>query len=190
MIRYYLGEEPILANVETYRLGDPDVCAWVLDRLDQMVVKPVDGAGGYGIVIGPQADDETLAQLARAVRADPRGYVAQDPIALSTAPTFVGGKMAPRHLDLRPFAVHDGDDVWVAPGGLTRVALREGSLVVNSSQGGGSKDTWVLAGAMEAPEPPAEEDAELDPIGHSVVAGPTAATAPPASGPWRGGADQ
>ena len=131
-----------------------------------MVVKPVDGAGGYGIVIGPQADDETLTELARAVRADPRGYVAQDPIALSTAPTFVGGAMAPRHLDLRPFAVHDGDDVWVVPGGLTRVALREGSLVVNSSQGGGSKDTWVLAGAMEAPEPPAEEDAELDPIGH------------------------
>ena len=190
MIRYYLGEEPILDNVETYRLGDPDVCSWVLDRLDQMVVKPVDGAGGYGIVIGPQADDETLARLARAVRADPRGYVAQDPIALSTAPTFVGGAMAPRHLDLRPFAVHDGDDVWVVPGGLTRVALREGSLVVNSSQGGGSKDTWVLAGAMEAPEPPPEEAAELTPPTMRRAAGPSTPAAPPTSGPWRGSADQ
>jgi uncharacterized circularly permuted ATP-grasp superfamily protein len=190
MIRYYLGEEPILANVETYRLGDPDVCSWVLDRLDRMVVKPVDGAGGYGIVIGPQADDETLAELARAVRADPRGYVAQDPIALSTAPTFVGGAMAPRHLDLRPFAVHDGDDVWVVPGGLTRVALREGSLVVNSSQGGGSKDTWVLAGAMEAPEPPPEEAAELTPPSMRRAVGPSTPAAPPTSGPWRGSADQ
>ena len=100
--------------------------------------------------------------------------------------------MAPRHLDLRPFAVHDGDDVWVAPGGLTRVALREGSLVVNSSQGGGSKDTWVLAGAMEAPEPPAEEDAELRPDRPTRWSPRPDRTRPPppTSGPWRGGADQ
>ncbi len=199
MIRYYLGEEPILANVETYRLGDPDVCAWVLDRLDRMVVKPVDGAGGYGIVIGPQADDRTLTDLADAIAADPRGYVAQHPIALSTAPTFVDGRMQPRHLDLRPFAVHDGDDVWVVPGGLTRVALRQGSLVVNSSQGGGSKDTWVLAGplerlepaATEAPdEPVAPEDALRVVEERPVAPAPETAAPPPTSGPWRGGADQ
>jgi uncharacterized circularly permuted ATP-grasp superfamily protein len=188
MIRYYLDEEPVLANVHTYRLGDPDVCTWVLGRLDQMVVKPVDGAGGYGIVIGPQADDETLAALADAVRADPRGYVAQDPIALSTAPTFVDGSMQPRHLDLRPFAVNDGDDIWVVPGGLTRVALRAGSLVVNSSQGGGSKDTWVLAGPLEAPEPPELPVSDLRP----VVDPPSqpVPVAPPAPGPWRGDVDQ
>ncbi len=190
MIRFYLQEEPILANVETYRLGDPDVCAWVLTHLDQLVVKPVDGAGGYGIVIGPQADDRTLSDLGDAIRADPRGYVAQDPIALSTAPTFVGGAMEPRHLDLRPFAIHDGDDVWVAPGGLTRVALRKGSLVVNSSQGGGSKDTWVLAdpdqdlgGSDAAPDD--------DPETRTSVRGASPAVCdPPAPGPFRGGAEQ
>ena len=185
MIRYYLGEEPVLANVETYRLEDPAVCSWVLDRLDRMVVKPVDGSGGYGIVIGPQADDATLAGLATAVRADPRHYIAQDPVALSTAPTFVGGAMAPRHLDLRPFAVHDGDDVWVAPGGLTRVALHAGSLVVNSSQGGGSKDTWVLADSSDAPEPGPDVERR-----HAAVVTSPPVSAPPAPGPWRGGADQ
>lgn len=185
MIRYYLGEDPVLENVETYRLGDPDVCDWALDRLDRLVIKPVDGSGGYGIVIGPQADDHTLSELADAVRADPRGYVAQDPVALSTAPTFVDGAMRPRHLDLRPFAVHDGDDVWVAPGGLTRVALREGSLIVNSSQGGGSKDTWVLAGTFDAPEHPVVvPEPRVGPAVAPVVA------SPPAAGPWRGGADQ
>ena len=111
-------------------------------------------------------------------------------MAVSAAGTLLGGVIAPRHLDLRPFAVHDGDDVWVAPGGLTRVALREGSLVVNSSQGGGSKDTWVLAGGMEAPEPPAEEGAEPDPALRPVVGERAAPAAPPATGPWRGGADQ
>jgi uncharacterized circularly permuted ATP-grasp superfamily protein len=106
-------------------------------------------------------------------------------VALSTAPTFVGGTMAPRHLDLRPFAVHDGDDVWVARGGLTRVALHEGSLVVNSSQGGGSKDTWVLADSSDAPEP--GPDVERRPT--AVMTSPPV-SAPPAPGPWRGGADQ
>ena len=111
--------------------------------------KPVDGSGGHGLVIGPHAEEQDLETLASAVVADPRAWIAQSPIALSTAPTYVDGTMGPRHLDLRPFALHDGDRVWVVPGGLTRVALPEGSLIVNSSQGGGSKDTWVLAGLVD-----------------------------------------
>jgi uncharacterized circularly permuted ATP-grasp superfamily protein len=150
LIRYYLSEEPILPNVESYRLDDPDVLEWVLGRLDQLVLKPVDGAGGNGIVIGPHADERTLTVLGAQVAAEPRGWMAQRPVALSTSPVLVGERLAPRHIDLRPFAVHDGTDVWLLPGGLTRVALQEGALVVNSSQGGGSKDTWVLAGPRSA----------------------------------------
>jgi uncharacterized circularly permuted ATP-grasp superfamily protein len=145
LIRYYLGEEPLLENVESYRLDDPDVLAWALGSLDRLVLKPVDGAGGAGIVIGPHATDEELDCLRVKVAANPRGWMAQRPVALSTSPVLVGEKLAPRHIDLRPFAVNDGTDVWVLPGGLTRVALPEGELKVNSSQGGGSKDTWVLA---------------------------------------------
>jgi len=146
LIRYYLAEEPVLPNVDTHRLDDPDECAWVLDHLDELVLKPVDGSGGSGLVIGPQASDRELAELRDTVSADPRGWIAQRVVQLSTSPTAVGDRLAPRHVDLRPFAVNDGQHVWVVPGGLTRVALPEGSLVVNSSQGGGSKDTWVLAG--------------------------------------------
>jgi uncharacterized circularly permuted ATP-grasp superfamily protein len=149
LIRYYLREEPLLDNVESYRLDDPDVLAWVLDELDQLVLKPVDGAGGSGIVIGPQADEETLAALRTRIAAQPRGWIAQQPVALSTSPVLIGERLAPRHIDLRPFAVNDGNDVWLLPGGLTRVALPEGELVVNSSRGGGSKDTWVLVGEGE-----------------------------------------
>lgn len=145
LIRYYRNEEPILGNVETYRLDDPDVLHDVIGHLWDFVVKPVDGSGGKGIVIGPQSDEETLLTLRRAIEENPRGYIAQRPVALSTLPTYVDGKIAPRHVDLRPFAINDGRDIWVLPGGLTRVALPEGALVVNSSQGGGSKDTWVLA---------------------------------------------
>jgi uncharacterized circularly permuted ATP-grasp superfamily protein len=145
LIRYYLDEEPVLPNVDTFRLEDPDELGYVLDRLHELVLKPVDGSGGKGIVIGPQATDAELAELSAAVRADPRGWIAQRVVQLSTSPTQVGDRLAPRHVDLRPFAVNDGERVWVLPGGLTRVALPEGSLVVNSSQGGGSKDTWVLA---------------------------------------------
>ena len=145
LIRYYLGEEPVLENVESHRLEDPDRLEWVLGHLDELVLKPVDGAGGKGIVIGPQADEHTLAALRTQVAADPRGWIAQRPVALSTSPTFTADRFAPRHIDLRPFAVNDGERVWVLPGGLTRVALREGALIVNSSQGGGSKDTWILA---------------------------------------------
>jgi uncharacterized circularly permuted ATP-grasp superfamily protein len=145
LIRYYLAEEPLLPNVETYRLDDPDVLAHVLDHLDELVLKPVDGSGGAGIVIGPQASDARLAALRTAVAADPRSWIAQRVVALSTVPTLVDHQLQPRHVDLRPFAVNDGERIWVLPGGLTRVALPAGALVVNSSQGGGSKDTWVLA---------------------------------------------
>jgi uncharacterized circularly permuted ATP-grasp superfamily protein len=153
LIRYYLHEDPVLSNVETFRLDDHDVLVDVLDRLAELVLKPVDGAGGKGIVIGPQADRSTLDTLRTAVAAHPRGWIAQRPVALSTSPTLVDSQVAPRHIDLRPFAINDGGDVWLLPGGLTRVALPEGALVVNSSQGGGSKDTWVLA--EEPPPTPA-----------------------------------
>ena len=118
----------------------------MLDRLDELVLKPVDGSGGKGIVIGPQASKAELDELRAKVLQDPRAWIAQPVVQLSTVPTYVDGMMRPRHVDLRPFAVNDGNRVWVLPGGLTRVALREGELIVNSSRGGGSKDTWVLAG--------------------------------------------
>ena len=146
LVRYYFGEEPVLPNVQTWRLEEPSALREVLDRLPELVVKPVDGAGGKGLVVGPQASARELDRLAKRLRADPRGWIAQPVVQLSTVPTLAGKGLAPRHVDLRPFAVNDGHDVWVLPGGLTRVALVEGSLVVNSSQGGGSKDTWVLAG--------------------------------------------
>jgi uncharacterized circularly permuted ATP-grasp superfamily protein len=152
MIEYYLGEVPILPNVDTFHLEDVEVCEWALARIDSLVFKPVDGSGGYGLVIGPSASEATIERLRVDVLTNPRGWIAQEPVALSTAPTFVEGQMEPRHLDLRPFAVYDGREVWVVPGGLTRVALPEGSLVVNSSQGGGSKDTWVVAAVNESRE--------------------------------------
>ncbi len=145
LIRYYLGEEALLPNVSTYLPWQPDQLAHVLERLDRLVVKPVAEAGGAGIVIGSQASAEELEQVAARLRADPRGYVAQETVQLSTHPTFIDGRLAARHIDLRPFVI-SGERAEVMPGGLTRVALREGSLIVNSSQGGGSKDTWVLAG--------------------------------------------
>ncbi len=145
IIEYYLGEKPLLANVDTYRCWLEDECEEVLDRIRELVIKPVEGSGGYGIVFGPDASEKEIAAISKKVRSDPRGWIAQPVVQLSTVPTRIGDKLAPRHVDLRPFAVNDGDDVWVLPGGLTRVALPEGSLVVNSSQGGGSKDTWVLA---------------------------------------------
>ncbi|MGI8882520.1 MAG: circularly permuted type 2 ATP-grasp protein [Jatrophihabitans sp.] len=150
LVRYFLGEEPILPNVDTWRLEDAEAREQVLDRLDEVVVKPVDGSGGKGIVIGPDASRAELDELRARLIADPRGWIAQPVIALSTVPTVIDDELAPRHVDLRPFAVNSGDGVWVLPGGLTRVALPEGQLVVNSSQGGGSKDTWVL-GDRDAP---------------------------------------
>jgi uncharacterized circularly permuted ATP-grasp superfamily protein len=146
MIRYYLGEEPVLGNVDTYLCGDDAHREIVLARLDQLVVKPVDGSGGYGMVFGPLASDLELEELRVAIEARPSAYIAQEIVSLSQHPTRVEDGLAPRRVDLRPFAVY-GDDVRVLPGGLTRVALPEGSLVVNSSQGGGSKDTWVVRDA-------------------------------------------
>jgi uncharacterized circularly permuted ATP-grasp superfamily protein len=145
IIEYYLGEKPLLANVDTFRCWLADECEEVLDRVSELVIKPVEGSGGYGIVFGPDASDKELATISKKIRSDPRGWIAQPVMQLSTVPTQIDDRLAPRHVDLRPFAVNDGDEVWVLPGGLTRVALPEGSLVVNSSQGGGSKDTWVLA---------------------------------------------
>ncbi|MDN5725073.1 MAG: circularly permuted type 2 ATP-grasp protein [Propionibacteriales bacterium] len=154
LIRYYLDEEPVIKNVDTWRLEEPAAREEVMDRLDELVVKPVDGSGGKGIVIGPFATTAELDALRERVTADPRGWIAQPMVQLSTVPTLIGDKLAPRHVDLRPFAVNNGEEVYVLPGGLTRVALPEGELVVNSSQGGGSKDTWVLAGSSR---PPAEQ---------------------------------
>lgn len=144
LIRFYLGEEPILPNVQTYLPWDQEQLEYVLGRLDQLVVKPVAEAGGYGIVIGSRASAGELQQLASDLQARPRDFIAQEIVQLSTHPTFIDGTLAPRHVDLRPFVLAGADGIEVIPGGLTRVALREGSLIVNSSQGGGSKDTWVL----------------------------------------------
>jgi uncharacterized circularly permuted ATP-grasp superfamily protein len=149
LIEYYLGEQPLLPNVTTHRLDDPDVRAQCLDRLDQLVFKPVSGSGGAGIVIGPHATDVELAAVREQVLADPRGWIAQEMVLLSTSPAQVGDRLVPRHIDLRPFTINDGEQIQVLPGGLTRVALEEGSLIVNSSQGGGSKDTWVLTSRPE-----------------------------------------
>ena len=172
LIRFYLDEDPILPNVDTYRCNDAHALAFVLDRLDEMVVKPVDGSGGKGLVIGPKADGATLDRLRTQLTDDPRGWIAQPVVQLSTVPTLIDGQLAPRHVDLRPFAVNDGDRVRVLPGGLTRVALPEGELVVNSSQGGGSKDTWVLAGKgrpAQAAAPTATDTREV-----VVMTAPTA----------------
>ncbi|ADG79397.1 Circularly permuted ATP-grasp type 2 domain-containing protein OS=Tsukamurella paurometabola (strain ATCC 8368 / DSM / CCUG 35730 / CIP 100753 / JCM 10117/ KCTC 9821 / NBRC 16120 / NCIMB 702349 / NCTC 13040) OX=521096 GN=Tpau_2799 PE=4 SV=1 [Tsukamurella paurometabola] len=159
IIDYYLGEKPLLQNVDTLRCWLDEEREEVLDRIDELVIKPVEGSGGYGIVFGPDASDKELATMRRKVAADPRGWIAQPVVQLSTVPTKIGESARPRHVDLRPFAVNDGDDVWVLPGGLTRVALPEGSLVVNSSQGGGSKDTWVLAARSSVAEAELEGEA-------------------------------
>lgn len=143
MIRFYLSEEPILQNVPTYQAADPGERSYILANLDRLVVKAVNEAGGYGMLIGPHASAEQRADFAEKIKAHPRNYIAQPTISLSRTPTFVEGHIEGRHIDLRPYILY-GQDVHIIPGGLTRVALRRGSLVVNSSQGGGSKDTWVL----------------------------------------------
>jgi uncharacterized circularly permuted ATP-grasp superfamily protein len=143
LVEYYTGRPAILPNATTYVLWDDEQRAAVLERLDQLVVKPVAEAGGYGIVIGRTASDEELAKTRAAIEANPRNYIAQEVVELSTHPTYVAGSIEPRHIDLRPFVV-TGEDIKVVPGGLTRVALRKGSLIVNSSRGGGSKDTWIV----------------------------------------------
>jgi uncharacterized circularly permuted ATP-grasp superfamily protein len=147
IIRYYLGEEPLIRNVPTYRCLDPDDRAYVLDHLHELVVKPANESGGYGVFVGPMSSDEERAAVRLRIEADPRNHVAQPTLKLSTAPTLCDGRVVPRHLDLRPFIL-SGEKPYVTQGGLTRVALREGSLVVNSSQGGGSKDTWIVDPAV------------------------------------------
>jgi uncharacterized circularly permuted ATP-grasp superfamily protein len=145
MIRYYLGEDPILPQVDTYVCARPGDLRYVLDNLPRLVVKAVDEAGGYGMLMGPQATAAECAEFRARVAAEPRRYIAQHRIELSTCPTWdrTAGRVAPRRVDLRPFVLTRPGSSWVLPGGLTRVALVEGSYVVNSSQGGGSKDTWV-----------------------------------------------
>jgi uncharacterized circularly permuted ATP-grasp superfamily protein len=143
IIRYYLAEEPILPNVETHICRETEALRYTLDRLAELVVKPVGEAGGYGITVGPKASRAELEECRRKLAADPANYISQPCVQLSVAPTLVDGRVEPRHVDLRPFAV-TGAATWVLPGGLTRVALPRGSLIVNSSQGGGSKDTWVV----------------------------------------------
>jgi uncharacterized circularly permuted ATP-grasp superfamily protein len=143
MVRFYLGEEPLLANVPTYILRRRDDLDYALAHLPELVVKEVHGAGGYGMLIGPMASAAELEAFRARIRANPAGFIAQPTLALSTCPTFAGSDLVPRHVDLRPYVL-SGREITVVPGGLTRVALRAGSLVVNSSQGGGTKDTWVL----------------------------------------------
>ncbi|TMJ82631.1 MAG: circularly permuted type 2 ATP-grasp protein [Alphaproteobacteria bacterium] len=144
IVRFYLGEEPILRNVPTWRCREAEHLTYVLDNLGELVVKEVHGSGGYGMLIGPMADKATLATFRAKLKSNPKNFVAQPTLALSTCPTCVDEGVAPRHVDLRPFVLTGRDRIRIVPGGLTRVALKRGSLVVNSSQGGGTKDTWVL----------------------------------------------
>jgi uncharacterized circularly permuted ATP-grasp superfamily protein len=145
MVRFYLGEQPLLRSVPTYDPTQPDVLEMILGRIDELVIKPRSGHGGYGVVIGPHARAEDLRTTAQELRAAPERFVAQETVMLSRHPTVIDGRLEPRHIDLRPFAISSAGNVRVLPGGLTRVAFERGALVVNSSQNGGSKDTWVLS---------------------------------------------
>jgi uncharacterized circularly permuted ATP-grasp superfamily protein len=145
IVEFYTGEKALLPNVETWRCADPDSLKYVLDHLDEVVVKEVHGSGGYGMLIGPAASRRELADFRAKLLAHPDNYIAQPTLALSTCPIFTQRGLAPRHVDLRPFVLVSPGGVDITPGGLTRVALKKGSLVVNSSQGGGTKDSWVLA---------------------------------------------
>jgi len=144
MIRYYLGEEPLLPNVPTHLCYDQEALEYTLDNLDQLVVKPASESGGYGMLVGPRSTPKERKAFAKVLRANPRNYISQPTLALSRAPVLIDDHFEGRHLDLRPYILHRGDDSYVLPGGLTRVALKKDSLVVNSSQGGGTKDTWVV----------------------------------------------
>jgi uncharacterized circularly permuted ATP-grasp superfamily protein len=143
MIRYYLNESPILPNVETYLCSNPEHLDYVLKHLAELVVKPANESGGYGMLVGPHSTAAEISKFHKIIQENPRNYIAQPTLALSTCPTLCDNKLEPRHIDLRPFILQ-GDSSFVTAGGLTRVALQRGSLVVNSSQGGGSKDTWII----------------------------------------------
>ena len=179
MIRYYLDEDPVLQNVQTFPMVDDERRAAAIKQRHELVFKRVDGSGGKDLVIGPLATDAELDAVTAAVERSPRSWIAQRTVALSTAPLWVNGAMCPRHVDLRPFAVNDGERVWVLPGGLTRVALDEGGLIVNSSRGGGSKDTWVV-GRPEPAEGP-------EPAGLTATATATAAAGGRPGAPGRPG---
>ncbi len=171
MIRFYLGEEPVLQNVTTYDMSDPDQCEWALGRLDRLVVKPTAESGGAGVFIGPTATSDQIAMQTALVRADPRRWIAQEVVQLSTVPTVqADGTLEPRHVDLRPFAVY-GQSISVIPGGLTRVALPAGEMVVNSSKGGGSKDTWVLQESISQGEENAAAALNPAPLPELRIAG-------------------
>ena len=144
IIEFYTGEQAILKNVPTWRCSEPGALAEVMDHLAELVVKEVHGSGGYGMLVGPAASKKELAAFRAKLTANPGNYIAQPTLALSTVPILTKAGLAPRHVDLRPFALFSPEGVSLTPGGLTRVALKQGSLVVNSSQGGGTKDTWVL----------------------------------------------
>jgi len=144
MIKYYLNEEPILSNVPTYQLVDEDMREYVFSNIHEMVIKRTNQSGGYGMIMGNKIKEEEWLKAKVVIEEEPRSFIAQPIIQISTVPCFIDGKFQPRHVDLRPYALCGPDGIQIVPGGLTRVALREGSLVVNSSQGGGSKDTWVI----------------------------------------------
>ena len=145
MIKYYLSEEPILANVPTYLASNPKECQYIIDNIEKLVVKSANESGGYGMLVGPAASQKQCDEFKVLVKANPRNFIAQPTLNLSRHPSYVDGSFDGRHVDLRPYILC-GEKITIVPGGLTRVALRKGSLVVNSSQGGGSKDTWVLYG--------------------------------------------
>jgi uncharacterized circularly permuted ATP-grasp superfamily protein len=162
MIRYYLGEDPILPNVPTYMCWVPKDRAHVLDHLEDLVVKSANESGGYGMLVGPHSTPEMRSSFESMITANPRNFIAQPTLALSRVPTLVDGRLEGRHVDLRPYIL-SGREIYVLPGGLTRVALKKGSLVVNSSQGGGSKDTWVL--------PPVESPEKIEAVVAAATAG-------------------
>jgi len=163
IVKYYLGEDILLPNVPTYICSEPDDLKYVLAHLDELVIKSANESGGYGMLVGPHSTKEQCDEFGEKVKADPRNYIAQPTLALSRVPTLVGDHFEGRHVDLRPYTLY-GKEIFVMPGGLTRVALKKGSLVVNSSQGGGSKDTWVLA---DAPVP--EKDEFTPPLPRQAV---------------------
>ncbi|HUI03411.1 MAG TPA: circularly permuted type 2 ATP-grasp protein [Acidimicrobiales bacterium] len=172
IIRYFLGEDPVLANVPTWRCGDDEDRAYVLDHLEALVIKPATESGGYGVVIGPTAGDAALTHVAQRISQYAPNWVAQPVLSLSTMPTLCDGQVEARHVDLRPFTVLGADNAYVAPGGLTRVARHRGSLIVNSSQGGGSKDTWVVDATI--PPPPNRPPGFSGPEGARAASGPAA----------------
>jgi len=164
IVKYYLGEEIILPNVPTYVCSEPEDLTYVLEHLGELVIKAANESGGYGMLVGPHSTKQQQAEFADKVKENPRNYIAQPTLALSRVPTLVGEHFEGRHVDLRPYILY-GQEIFVLPGGLTRVALKKGSLVVNSSQGGGSKDTWVLADAPVA-DP---EDETVSPLKPAAV---------------------